>query len=297
MFSLKIGLVLEGGGMRGLFTAGVLDYLMDIKAQPDYCIGVSAGACNGVSFVSGQRGRNKRINIEYAGDKRYVSVQNLFRQKSMFGMDFIFNDIPNKLDLFDYDAFAASPIAFVTGVSDVETGKPAYFSKEAIRHDSTVLRASSSIPVFSPIVTFRGGKYLDGGTTDPIPVRKALEDGCDKVIVVLTRDRNYVKSPEKMRSIYRHILKDYPNMIAALDHRHEVYNDTLAYLRELERNGTALVIAPAQEVTLGRFDNSREKLEALYEQGYQQAKLHDAALKKFLSREQAATENGKEDFV
>ena len=215
----------------------------------------------------------------------------------MFGMDFIFNDIPNQLDLFDYDAFAASPIAFVTGVSDVETGKPAYFSKEAIRHDSTVLRASSSIPVFSPIVSFRDGKYLDGGTTDPIPVRKALEDGCDKVIVVLTRDRNYVKSPEKMRSVYRHILKDYPNMIAAMDHRHEVYNDTLAYLRELERNGTALVIAPAQEVTLGRFDNSREKLEALYEQGYQQAKLHDAALKKFLSREQAATENGKEDFV
>ena len=194
---MKIGLVLEGGGMRGLFTAGVLDYLSDINAQPDYCIGVSAGACNGVSFVSGQRGRNKRINIEYAGDKRYVSLRNLFRQKSMFGMDFIFNDIPDKLDPFDYQAFAASPIAFVTGVSDVETGKPTYFSKEAIQHDSTVLRASSSIPVFSPIVSFRGGKYLDGGTTDPIPVRKAMTDGRDKVIVVLTRDRNVCKISRK----------------------------------------------------------------------------------------------------
>lgn len=266
----KIGLVLEGGGMRGLFTGGVLDCLLDKQIRVDYCIGVSAGACNGVSYVSGQRGRNKRINLQYATDKRYVSLQNLIRTKSMFGMDFIFRQIPDELDPFDYDAFLGSPIAFYAGVTDAETGKPCYFGKEEIDHDSTVLAASSAIPVFSPAVAYRGGHYLDGGTTDPIPVKKALADGCDRVIVILTRDRNYVKPPESFRFLYRRVLKDYPQMIKALDTRHSVYNETLKFLSALEQDGRALIIAPPEPVKLSRFEKDPAKLEALYRQGYQQ---------------------------
>ncbi|MFR9190076.1 MAG: patatin family protein, partial [Anaerotruncus massiliensis (ex Togo et al. 2019)] len=222
---MKIGLVLEGGGMRGLYTNGVLDCLMDNHFEADYVIGVSAGACSGVSYVSGQRGRSYRVNTGYVDDKRYVGFESLVKTKSMFGMDFIFDEIPNHLDPFDYEAFLASPMEFVTGVTDADTGRPVYFTKEAVRPgDSTLLRASSSIPVFSPVVEFMGGRYLDGGTSDPIPVQKALDDGCDRVVVVLTRDRSYEKSPEGIRPVYRHIFHDSPGMVRTLDTRHEVYN-------------------------------------------------------------------------
>lgn len=155
---MKIGLVLEGGGMRGLYTNGVLDCLMDNHFEADYVIGVSAGACSGVSYVSGQRGRSYRVNTGYVDDKRYVGFESLVKTKSMFGMDFIFDEIPNHLDPFDYEAFLASPMEFVTGVTDADTGRPVYFTKEAVRPgDSTLLRASSSIPVFSPVVEFMGG--------------------------------------------------------------------------------------------------------------------------------------------
>ena len=282
---MKTGLVLEGGGMRGLFTAGVLDCLTDEHITFDYCIGVSAGACNAVSFLSGQRGRNKRINLTYALDKRYVSVSNFVKTKSMFGMDFIFCQIPDELDPFDYEALEANPAQFVVGVTDAQTGQPFYFDKSAVNHDSTVMRASSSIPVFSPPVAFRGGVYLDGGTTDPIPVKKALADGCDRVLVVLTRERGYQKPPEGHRGIYKRALKKYPAMITALDRRHEVYNKTLEQLSKLEQSGTALVLAPPEKVTLSRFEKDPAKLERLYDQGYQEAKKTARQIAAFLSKE------------
>ncbi len=265
----KIGLVLEGGGMRGLYTGGVLDALMDRQLWADYVIGVSAGACNGVSYVSGQRGRNRRINTEYVGDGRYVGVGNFLRTGSMFGMDFIFGEIPEKLDPFDYAAFHASPCAFVAGVTDAQTGEPVYFGKEDMQGDCTVLRASSSIPCFAPAVTYKGKEYLDGGTSDPIPVRKALEDGCDRVVVVLTRERGFVKKPEQGRAVYRRVFRHQPGMIRALDRRHEIYNETLAFLREKEADGTALVIAPRDSLGIGRFEKERKKLEQAYQTGYE----------------------------
>lgn len=269
--------------MRGLFTAGVLDGLAEEGFSFDYLIGVSAGACNGVSFVSGQQGRNKRINLTYAVDKRYVSISNFLKTKSMFGMDFIFREIPDVLDPFDYDAFAASPAEFVTGVTDAKTGQPYYFDKSFIDHDSTVLRASSSIPVFSPPVEFQGGIYLDGGTTDPIPAEKALADGCDRLLVVLTRERGFRKEPEQFRGIYRRVLKQYPAMIEALDRRHTVYNQTLERLTELERNGTAMVIAPPEKLTLSRFEKDPVKLEALYTLGYRELAAQAEALRRFFA--------------
>lgn len=255
--------------MRGLYTIGVLDLLMEEAIRPDYVIGVSAGACNGVSFVSGQRGRAYRINMDYLGDSRYLSVANMLREKSMFGMDFLFEEIPDKLDPFDYDGFHESPMEFVTGVTDVKTGEPVYFTKEDIGRSAVILRASSSIPVFSPVVEFRGGKYLDGGTTDPIPVRKALADGCDQVIVVLTRDWTYIKQPEQFRLAYRRVFRNAPGMIRALDRRDWVYNDSREFVRELEQAGKAVVIAPSSPIRAGRFEKDRAVLDEIWTMGRQ----------------------------
>lgn len=266
---MKTGLVLEGGGMRGLYTVGVLDVLMEHNISFPYCIGVSAGACNAVSFLSEQKGRAKRVMVDYITDKRYLSISNFVKEGSIFGMDFIFNTIPHQLDIFDYDTFLKSDCEFKAGVTDVLTGKPAYFGKEHMQYDSTVLRASSSIPLFAPMVEIDGKKYLDGGTSDPIPVRKALEDGCEKVLVVLTRDRSYKKSPEKFRRLYHRIYKKYPGMIELLDNRHNIYNETRDFVFELEKQGRAIVVAPSSPLKADRFEKDPDKLEEIYQLGRQ----------------------------
>lgn len=269
---MKIGLVLEGGGMRGLYTAGVLDTMMAQDWKPDYVVGVSAGACHAASFVSEQRGRAYRTNMDYLGDKRYLSVSNYLKTGSLFGMKFIFETIPDHLDIFDYEAMLSSPMEYEVGVTDVDTGKAVFYSKEALYHDCTLLSASSSIPVFSPIVEYQGRRYLDGGTAAPIPVERALEKGCDFIVAVLTRDRGYQKSPESFRSIYRRVLRRYPAMIQALDTRHEVYAKSRELLFRLEKEGKAVVIAPETPIMLSRFEKDKKKLDALYHQGQQECR-------------------------
>ena len=284
---MKLGLVLEGGGMRGVYTAGILDFFMDKEILVNYVIGVSAGACNGMSYVSGQRGRAYRTNTEFITDKRYLSIGNLLRTGSIFGMDFLFDDLPNHLLPFDYDSFYQSPCQFVIGVTNVITGRPEYYDKPNIDRDNTLLRASSSIPVFAPIVEYRNNKYLDGGTSDAIPVKKALEDGCDKVIIVLTRDRNYRKTPEKFRRIYRKIYKAYPKMIETLDQRHLNYNKTLDYIKELEQEEKALVLAPSHPLPIGRFEKNVKRLQAVWQSGYQDGKNRYQKLLHFMERSQS----------
>ena len=269
---MKTGLVLEGGGMRGLYTVGVLDWFMDQQFLPDYVIGVSAGADNAISYISGQKGRGYRVTMDYLGDKRYISLSNFIRTKSVFGMDFVFDEVPKSLDPFDYPAFLNAPCEFVAGVTDVRTGKPVYFSKQpTIDEEGMVLRASSSIPLFSPIVEYKGGLYLDGGTADPIPVRKAMADGCQRLVVVLTRDRLYEKKAEGFRRLYMRKFKDYPAMIELLDTRHELYNETRRLLFELEKDGKAVVIAPEKPLEIGRFEKKKEPLDQVHQQGYRDA--------------------------
>ena len=280
---MKIGLALEGGGMRGLYTGGVLDALMDLKLAADYVVGVSAGACNGVSYVSGQQGRNYRINTVRVRDKRYVGLGNYLRHGSVFGMDFIFDEIPNRLDPFDYAAFQASACQFEAGVSDVETGLPVYFGKEDMDGHSIVLRASSSIPFFAPMVRYKGRLYLDGGTTDPIPVRRALEKGCDRVVVVLTRERGFVKAPEPGGALYRFKYRKYPAVVRMLERRHRVYNQTLEELKKLEADGRVLVVAPATPLGIGRFEKRRERLEAAYHRGYSDTMALESRLRAFFA--------------
>ncbi|MDO5549160.1 MAG: patatin family protein [Eubacteriales bacterium] len=280
---MKTGLVLEGGGMRGLYTIGILDALMEYNIPFDYVIGVSAGACNGVSYVSEQQGRGYRIDCDYLKDKRYVSIQNFIKTGSMFGMDFIFREIPEKLDPFDFETFLNSPTEFVTGVTELETGKPAYFGKLDNSYDMcTVLSASSSIPMFSPPVEFEGRLYLDGGTSDPIPFQKALKDGCDRLVIVRTRDRSYRKSPEGGALFYRRALRKYPGMIRCIDERHTVYNKQIECIERMERAGQAFVYAPENPVKISRFENDIHKLDFLYRDGWKDVEHTLPQLKEFL---------------
>jgi predicted patatin/cPLA2 family phospholipase len=284
-FLMKTGLVLEGGGMRGLYTIGVLDALMEYHIHFDYVIGVSAGACNGASYVSEQPGRGYRIDRDYLKDKRYVSIQNFIKTKSMFGMDFIFREIPDRLDPFDFAAFSQSPTEFVTGVTDMETGQPVYFGKLDNSYDMcTVLSASSSIPMFSPPVEFQGKRYLDGGTSDPIPFRKALKDGCDRLVVVRTRDRTYRKSPEAGAAVYRRMLRSYPEMVRCIDRRHTIYNQQTACLNRMERAGQVLIYAPEKPVEISRFENDIRKLDFLYREGWKDVELTLPQLQEFLEK-------------
>ncbi len=265
---MKIGIVCEGGGMRGSYTAGVLQTFIDNNFVADELVGVSAGASNGSSYVSWQSERGYRTNIDYAGDKRYASISNFLSTGSVFGMDFIFGEIPQILDPFDYEAFWASPIAFYAGVTDVETGKAIFFDKTEIQPPNyTLLRASCSMPVFSPIVTYKGKKYLDGGVSAPIPIDKALDDGCDKLVIILTRPRDYRKTAQSGRFIYKTIYRHYPGLIKAIAMRHLIYNDTLERIASLEEQGQALVIAPVEALTVDRFGNDKEKLILSYQQG------------------------------
>ncbi|MDO5603227.1 MAG: patatin family protein [Oscillospiraceae bacterium] len=284
---MKTGLVLEGGGMRGLYTIGALDALMKEEVWVDYVIGVSAGACNGVSYVSRQKGRSLRVNTEYLGNRDYLSMRNYIKTGSMFGMKFLFDRIPNELIPFDYDAYEQNPCEFVTVVTDVAAGKPVYFDKSHTRRGERcrVLEASSSIPGFSPKVRYEGRDYLDGGTTDPIPVQKALDDGCERVIVVLTREREFVKKPEQLRTVYKRIFKNEPWMIGALDRRHQVYNREKQLCFQLEKEGKAMIIAPKKSLGLSRFEKDREKLMNAYALGMREIERRLPELKSFLAGE------------
>lgn len=271
MLDNKVGLVLEGGGLRGLYTAGVLDMFLDEKIHFPYVIGVSMGACNATSYISKQRGRNKRVTLDYINDKRYISYSNLFKQGSMFGMDFIFNDIPNKLVNFDYETFNNSKQKFVTIATDCETGKSVYFEKNECEDINRVLRASSSLPFISNIVDIKGRKFLDGGISDSIPVKKALEDGYEKLVIVLTRNKEYIKEPFKFKILLKLLYKKYPNIVKKILERHANYNNTLKYIEKLEKEGKAFIIRPKNSLNVSRTERNRNKLEKIYNIGYQEA--------------------------
>lgn len=265
---MKTGLVLEGGGMRGVYTVGVLDELFDSKIRFDYVIGVSAGAGNAVSYISGQRGRGFRVNTVYVHDKRYIGLDPILHQKSVFGLDFIYDTIPQELEPFDYDAFHADSSEFITVATDAETGEAVYFSKEHIvGKDFTVLKASAALPMFSQPVRYKDKLYFDGGVADSVPVARALADGCDRLVIVLTRQHGFVKAPERLRSVYTRSLKEYPNVAAALGRRHIGYNAALEQCYALEKEGKAVVIAPEYPLSVDKFSTDNEKLEHCYMEG------------------------------
>ena len=267
----NIGLVLEGGGMRGLYTAGVLDFFMDNDLYFPYIIGTSAGACNATSYISRQRGRNKKINIKYIKDDRYISYRNLFREKSLLGMNFLFDEIPNKLEPFGFEEFNKAKETFLITCTDCNTGKAVYINKNKCNDILTAVRASSSLPFISPIVKYEGLSLLDGGVADSIPIKKSIEDGNEKNIIVLTRHREYVKEPFKRGWMARRIYSNYPGLVEAMQNRHKVYNETLECIKQLEKENKAIVICPEQPLNVDRLEKDEIKLVNLYDQGYKDA--------------------------
>lgn len=271
----KTGIVLEGGGMRGVYTAGVHEYLLEQEIYYPYVVGVSAGASNSCNYVARQKGRGRRVNLDYLNDWRYMGLRSLVVNGSYFGLDFLFNDIPNRIDPFDFETFYRTPGVFRIGATNCRTGRTDYFDKEQLASGLLHIKASCSLPLLSPIVMINETPYLDGGIANPIPVRKALADGCEHVVVVLTQPPGYRKEPIscKAKMIYRTVFRKYPALVRALENRHTHYNETVLFVEELERQGKATIIRPDGSLKLQRFEKNIELLGALFEQGYQDAAL------------------------
>ncbi|WP_079411587.1 patatin-like phospholipase family protein [Alkalithermobacter paradoxus] len=267
----SVGLVLQGGGMRGIYTSGVLDFFMEKDLYFPYIIGVSAGACNGCAYVSKQIGFAKKMYLDYIYDPRYINYKNVFKGKSVLGMDFIFDEIPNSVNPFDFESFKSSNHRFIVTTTDYTTGEPVYFDKDECDDIFMAIRASSSIPFITPPVNFSGMQLIDGGVSDPIPIKKSLQDGNESNVVVLT-DGNYMNKP---RNIKRLAYKMYPKDTKLIDwvfDMHRINNDALDYINSLECENKAIVISPSKHIKMGIVDKNRSKLEELYNLGYQDAK-------------------------
>ncbi|MGL4345710.1 MAG: patatin-like phospholipase family protein [Cellulosilyticaceae bacterium] len=278
----ETALILEGGGMRGIYTAGVLDFLLEKEIDLTYCNGVSAGACQGVSYMSKQHKRNYDVIIGYIRDKRYLSFGNLLRTGSLFGMDMLFNKIPNELVPFDYEGYKNAGSTFNVGVTNCETGESEFYPIKDFRDGYEVLQASISLPLVAPIMAYDGKVLLDGGITEPIPIYKAIKDGYKKHLVVLTQHQGYTKQPTKITRLLKLKYKKYPKLIEAMVRRHEVYNETVAYIEQLEKEGQCIIIRPSKPLGLGRFDKDLEKLKQAYKQGYEDARNQEMKMKAFL---------------
>ena len=269
---MKTGIVLEGGGTRDNYSAGVLEFLLEKKFMPDLVVGVSAGATVGMSYISMQKDRARATHQDYINDKRYAGLGCILREHSVYGMKFNFDTLPNELCPFDYDTFISNPCDFHIVTIEAESGKLVYFSKKDIpRGDYSIIKASASLPVFSPAVKIGDKHYYDGGTADPIPVRYALSQGCDKVLVVLTQPDGYRKKPQKGRLLYKLALHKYPQLIRAIQRRHIVYNETLDFIKKAEQDGRVIVLRPSVDLGAKRFCLDREKLERLYRLGMDDA--------------------------
>ncbi len=265
---MKKGLVLEGGAMRGLFTSGILDVMMEAGIEPDGLIGVSAGAAFGCNYKSRQPGRAIRYNKRYARDKRYCSWQSWLKTGDLFNAEFGYHVIPKKYDLFDDKAFEQNPMEFYAVCTDVETGLPVYKKLEESTHLTyDWIRASASMPLASKVVELEGMKVLDGGVADSIPLKFFESIGYGRNVVILTQPEGYVKEHNRLMPLMRIALKKYPKMIEALDQRHIMYNRQLEYVRQAEQEGRCIVIRPDDKLPIGHISHDPEEMQRVYELG------------------------------
>lgn len=275
------GIVLEGGTFRPVFSSGVMDALLSENILLPYCIGVSAGIADGVSYISKQPQRNLEIVQKYRNDKRYMSRSNYRKNRSLFGLDFVFGEIPDKLIPFDKETFFSYQGKCLVGVTNAATGEAEY--KDAMDMDDkyTMLRATCALPIFFPAIELDGQKYYDGGIADPIPVRKALDDGCDKVLVVLTQPRGFVKKLGKYDKMGARVLgRKYPELKKAILARPDLYNETVEFCHELTGEGKVMIIRPNH--VLNSFESDVQKLEMSYWHGYRMTKEKMNKIKSFL---------------
>ena len=281
---MKLGMTFEGGASRTVFSCGVADAFLEEDLMPDYFIGVSAGIAFGISYLSKQKGRNLRLAREYMPSKQYQGAKYLLdrKKKTFYNVEYVFGEVPNKLLPFDYDAFAAYPGKVVAVVTNIHTGEAEYLEVPRDSHDFEVVLASCSLPVLFQPVKIGHHYYLDGGIADSMPYRQAMKEGCDKNIVVLTRERGYVKRTDQSVKVSAWLYQRYPKIAQALRDRAENYNRSMEELAALEREGKVFVIAPDTTYGMSRTESDPVKLEQLYEEGYLKAKEQMVALKNYL---------------
>ena len=279
---MKYGLVLEGGAMRGLFTAGVIDVLMENEIKFDAAVGVSAGAAFGCNYKSGQIRRAIRYNTRFCKDKRYCSPWSLIKTGDMFGGEFCYHTIPDKLDLVDTETFNNSPMDFWVVCTDITTGKAVYHKCGHLCYDELEwIRASASMPLAARIVEVGGYKMLDGGITDSIPLKFMESRGCERNVVIVTQPRDYVKKPAGAQKLIKLKYRKYPELIKSIENRHKMYNGELKYIRSAEEAGTAFVIAPPEALPIGHIEHDPEVMLEVYRIGRRIANENLEALRAF----------------
>ena len=281
---MKVGLVLEGGGMRALFTAGVLDALLDIKELDiDGIVGVSAGALFGVNYVSGQKERAIRYNIKYARDKRYMGFYSWITTGNAVNEEFAFYEIPFKLDVFDQEKFKQSKIDFYVVMTNVESGKPEYVLIKDVFKQMEYLRATSALPFASKIIEINGKKYLDGGISDSIPIDYCEDLGYDKIILVLTRPKNTHKE-DKLNFLYKLVYRKYPNLVERLINMGKDYEVVLKKIKDLENENKIFVIRPPEVLKIGRLEKNEDKIQNVYDIGLNTGIKEKENLLKYLNK-------------
>jgi len=262
-------LILEGGGLRGTFSSGVLRRFVDDKLYFAYVIGVSMGACNIANYVSLQPERNRIVNTRYVRDSRYISYIRLLLGGDLFGMNFIFGDLPNKLIPFDFKTFFDNPVRCITGVTDCHTGEPLYFDKNDLGSDYTeILKASSSLPFIAKPVKYNGKYFMDGGLSDAIPLNRAADDGYKKRVVILTRQRGYRKKPSRIPDFCLMNYRQFPGLLQNMKTQHIRYNKTIEYIETLEARNEIFVIRPEVKPPAARVERNIAKIYLTYDQGY-----------------------------
>jgi len=281
---IDCNLVLEGGSMRELFSAGVLDLLMDEGILPQTVIGVSAGALNGCNYVAGMRGRTCFLNMKYCNNWRFYSTRSLVLKGSIIDTDYVYRKIMYELDPFDFDAFARSPLRLISVVTDLATGQPFYYQHRDLRCDIDYLRASASLPLVTRIVSIEGEQYLDGGLSDPVPLRYSQSLGTGKHLVVLTRDAGFIKRPNLLIRLASTVFWRYPEFCDSLKNRHVNYNRTYEELVRKHEAGEIYVLRPQKPVPFDSVTRDARKLYELYLEGYEEARKNLPAIREYLAR-------------
>ena len=287
MTKMKTGIVLEGGAVRTIYSTGVCDALLTRDLMTDYVIGVSAGIAYGVSYVSRQMRRNLDIMVNYINDRRYMGLGNLLRRdnRAYFGLEFVFSDIPNRLVPFDYDTFAAFPGEVEAVVTNMDTGTPEYFPVDRGDDHFKILQATCALPFLFPVFDIQGRPCMDGGAADAIPYERAFAMGCDRLLVILTRERDYVRQPEKLQPLLELVYRRYPKFCDTMRRRADTYNQARQRLFALEREGRVLLFAPSSTRGFHRTERDVEKIRALWQDGWEQGMARLDEVERFLAGE------------
>lgn len=279
----KTALVLEGGAMRGMYTAAVLDVLMDEGIKMDAIYATSAGVLFGVNYISGQRGRAIRYNKQYSRDKRYMGIHSLVTSGNIINKDFAFYELPFTIDIFDQEAYLRSETKMIATVTNVHTGGVEYVEIKNVFEQMEVLRAASAMPFVSQMVELDGQLYLDGGLSDSIPLKKCQEDGYERIIVVETRPKGYRKS--KTSSIPAKLFySKYPNLVETINNRYIGYNSILQEIDELDEKGAIVLVRPSKELHLGRIESNPDRLQEMYDLGIEDAKVLLPRIREFIEK-------------